>query len=267
MSSWKDFEVVEGTRVVKDSSAKDGFKRVVIADKKEFPVNMTRKAAEYVKKFGGGGGGGGAKGGAKDGGRRDSGGGGEKTWKDFPVIEGTRVVKDSTAKVGFKRVCSSDNAEFPVNDTRAAIAHLKKQGVDASVKNGGGDKSKKAGEKRKKGDEPKKKEKKEKEAPPTAEGLNDDMDAYWTKTEDAPAAEAEAAKEGAEGEEGGKGGKRRKKGEKAPEPTPTGLDDDMDAYWSAKAGEGEAAAAEGDAAAEPAAEEAAEPAAEPEPAP
>ena len=74
----------------------------------------------------GGGGGDGRDGGGGGGG--GCGSGGEKTWKDFPVVEGTRVVKDASARAGFKRVCTSDKAEFAVNDTCAAIAHLKKLG-------------------------------------------------------------------------------------------------------------------------------------------
>ena len=168
------------------------------------------------------------------------------TWKDFEKIPGTRVTEEGGKWV---RTVKSSGKVFAAKDIVGVKSHLAKIGETVPET-----KKKEKGEKRKKEDT--KKEKKEKAAPPTAEGLDADMDAYWKPAPEPAAEDADDAEGGAK--------KKRKKGEKGepePEPTADGLDDDMDSYWATKGGE--EAAAEEPAAEEPAAEEpAAEPATE-----
>ena len=120
------------------------------------------------------------------------------TWKDFEKIAGTRVEEDGGKWV---RKVKASGKVFPAKDVTGVKQHLAKIGEAVPKKGetgakrkskGGEEDGEGGGKKRKKG------EKAEKAPEPTAEGLDADMDSYWSAKGAAdaePAAEEPAAEE------------------------------------------------------------------------
>ena len=185
-TTWKDFEKIAGTRVEEDGGK---WVRKVKASGKVFAAKDVTGVKQHLAKIGE------AVPAAKTGGKPAT---GETTWKSFEKIAGTRVEEEGGKWV---RKVKASGKVFSAKDVVGVRAHLAKIGEAAPKKaeagakrksKGGEEDGEGGGKKRKKG------EKAEKAPEPTAEGLDADMDSYWSAKGAAdaePAAEEPAAEE------------------------------------------------------------------------